>query len=133
MTWRPRSTCPCQRCARVHAPAWCTRFFSGGGGVGGGLGREARRDVWCACAVRVRVCVSVQGDVHKRKEIVQDVTLHDLDSANARPQGGHDIMSVMGQVRAAGGAAAAPACRRRMLAGSWGGGVSGASFCPGHR
>eukprot|EP00955_Chlamydomonas_euryale_P012420 133818-Chlamydomonas_euryale.AAC.1 len=27
-----------------------------------------------------------KGDVHKRKEIVQDVTLHDLDSANARPQ-----------------------------------------------
>jgi len=40
-----------------------------------------------------------QGDVHKKKEIVQDVTLHDLDSANAKPQGGADIMSVMGQVR----------------------------------
>ena len=40
----------------------------------------------------------VQGDVHKKKEIVQDVTLHDLDSANAKPQGGQDIMSVMGQM-----------------------------------
>lgn len=40
----------------------------------------------------------LQGDVHKRKEIVQDVTLHDLDSANARPAGGQDIMSVMGQM-----------------------------------
>ncbi|KAG1674724.1 hypothetical protein FOA52_013559 [Chlamydomonas sp. UWO 241] len=39
-----------------------------------------------------------KGDVHKKKEIVQDVTLHDLDSANARPQGGQDIMSVMGQM-----------------------------------
>ena len=39
-----------------------------------------------------------QGDVHKKKEVVQDVTLHDLDSANARPQGGQDIMSVMGQM-----------------------------------
>ena len=39
-----------------------------------------------------------KGDVHKRKEIVQDVTLHDLDMANARPQGGQDIMSVMGQL-----------------------------------
>ena len=39
-----------------------------------------------------------RGDVHKRKEIVQDVTLHDLDSANAKPQGGQDIMSVMGQM-----------------------------------
>lgn len=39
-----------------------------------------------------------KGDVHKKKEIVQDVTLHDLDSANAKPQGGQDIMSLMGQV-----------------------------------
>jgi hypothetical protein len=27
-----------------------------------------------------------KGDVHKKKEIVQDVTLHDLDVANAKPQ-----------------------------------------------
>jgi len=27
-----------------------------------------------------------KGEVHKKKEIVQDVTLHDLDAANARPQ-----------------------------------------------
>lgn len=39
-----------------------------------------------------------KGDVHKKKEIVQDVTLHDLDMANARPQGGQDIMSMMGQI-----------------------------------
>jgi len=39
-----------------------------------------------------------KGDVHKRKEIVQDVTLHDLDVANARPQGGHDVLSMMGQL-----------------------------------
>jgi len=39
-----------------------------------------------------------KGDVHKRKELVQDVTLGDLDSANARPQGGQDIMSVMGSL-----------------------------------
>ena len=39
-----------------------------------------------------------KGDVHKKKEIVQDVTLHDLDAANAKPQGGHDIMSLMGQM-----------------------------------
>eukprot|EP00754_Rhynchopus_humris_P035350 Rhum_TRINITY_DN16869_c0_g1::Rhum_TRINITY_DN16869_c0_g1_i1::g.164691::m.164691/K04499/RUVBL1, RVB1, INO80H; RuvB-like protein 1 (pontin 52) len=35
-----------------------------------------------------------KGDVHKKKEIVQDVTLHDLDIANARPQGGQDAMSM---------------------------------------
>lgn len=27
-----------------------------------------------------------KGDVHKKKEVIQDVTLHDLDAANARPQ-----------------------------------------------
>jgi RuvB-like protein 1 (pontin 52) len=39
-----------------------------------------------------------KGDVHKKKEVVQDVTLHDLDIANARPQGGQDVMSMMGQL-----------------------------------
>ena len=39
-----------------------------------------------------------KGQVHKRKEIVQDVTLHDLDMANAKPQGGQDIMSLMGNI-----------------------------------
>merc|ERR1711972_487229 len=37
-----------------------------------------------------------KGDVHKKKEIVQDVTLHDLDAANAKPQGGGgDVMSMI--------------------------------------
>jgi RuvB-like protein 1 (pontin 52) len=39
-----------------------------------------------------------KGDVHKKKEIVQDVTLHDLDMANARPQGGKDLVAMMGQL-----------------------------------
>jgi len=39
-----------------------------------------------------------KGDVHKRKEVVQDVTLHDLDLANAKPQGGQDLVSMMGQM-----------------------------------
>lgn len=39
-----------------------------------------------------------KGDVHKKKEVIQDVTLHDLDVANARPQGGQDVMSMMGQL-----------------------------------
>lgn len=39
-----------------------------------------------------------KGDVHKKKEIVQDVSLHDLDVANAKPQGGQDIMSLMGNM-----------------------------------
>merc|ERR1712083_783378 len=39
-----------------------------------------------------------KGDVHKKKEIVQDVSLHDLDMANARPQGGHDFLSLMSRI-----------------------------------
>jgi len=36
-----------------------------------------------------------KGEVHKKKEIVQDVTLNDLDHANAKPQGGQDVMSML--------------------------------------
>jgi len=39
-----------------------------------------------------------KGEVHKKKEVIQDVTLHDLDTANARPQGGQDILSMLGQL-----------------------------------
>lgn len=38
-----------------------------------------------------------KGEVYKRKEVVQVVTLHDLDAANAKPQGGTDIVSMLGQ------------------------------------
>ena len=43
-----------------------------------------------------RLAIVPLAQVHKKKEVVQDVTLHDLDMANAKPQGGQDIMSVMG-------------------------------------
>lgn len=39
-----------------------------------------------------------KGDVHKKREVVQDVTLHDLDMANARPQGGSDVLSLVGSM-----------------------------------
>lgn len=39
-----------------------------------------------------------KGPVHKKKDIVQDVTLHDLDIANAKPRGGNDIMSMIGHM-----------------------------------
>lgn len=39
-----------------------------------------------------------KGDVRKTRRVVQDVTLHDLDAANARPQGGQDILSMVGQL-----------------------------------
>lgn len=39
-----------------------------------------------------------KGDVHKQKDVVQDVTLNDLDAANAKPEGGNDVMSLMGKM-----------------------------------
>ena len=39
-----------------------------------------------------------KGEVHKKKEVVTDVTLHDLDTANAQPKGDNDIFSLMNQV-----------------------------------
>lgn len=42
-----------------------------------------------------------KGDVHKKKDVIQDVTLHDLDVANAKPSGGggggNDLVSLMSQ------------------------------------
>lgn len=40
-----------------------------------------------------------KGDVHKKREVIQDLTLHDLDVANARPQGGKDVHSVLNSLR----------------------------------
>ena len=36
-----------------------------------------------------------KGDVHKKKDIVQDVTLYDLDMANAKPQGGSEGLGLL--------------------------------------
>lgn len=38
-----------------------------------------------------------KGEVHRKREVVQDITLHDLDVANANPKGGQDIVSIMNQ------------------------------------
>ncbi|EME26516.1 RuvB-like protein [Galdieria sulphuraria] len=40
-----------------------------------------------------------KGDVHKKREVIQDLTLHDLDVANARPQGGKDVHSLLNSLR----------------------------------
>lgn len=40
-----------------------------------------------------------KGEVQKKKEIIQDVTLHDLDMANARPQNGSDIATILGNLQ----------------------------------
>ena len=39
-----------------------------------------------------------KGDVQKKRECLQDVSLHDLDMANARPQAGNDVLALMSQV-----------------------------------
>lgn len=52
-----------------------------------------------ACVFQAEEYVPLpKGDVHKKKEVIQDVTLHDLDVANAQPQGGQDILSMMSQL-----------------------------------
>jgi RuvB-like protein 1 (pontin 52) len=38
-----------------------------------------------------------KGEVRKKKEVVQMVTLADLDAANAKPQGTHDVAALVGQ------------------------------------
>ena len=44
-----------------------------------------------------------KGDVHKKKTVVQDVTLHDLDVVNAQPRGGsgggsRDVVTLLQQM-----------------------------------
>ncbi|KXN71093.1 RuvB-like 1 [Conidiobolus coronatus NRRL 28638] len=39
-----------------------------------------------------------KGEVHKKREITQEVTLHDLDLANAQPSGGQDLISMVSQL-----------------------------------
>lgn len=39
-----------------------------------------------------------KGSVAKNKLVIQDITLHDLDTANANPQGGQDVLSIMSQL-----------------------------------
>lgn len=69
---------------------------------GGAVKRVGRSDAYAAeHDLEAEEYVPVpKGEVHKRKELVQDITLHDLDAANARPQGGSgaDITAVMGQL-----------------------------------
>eukprot|EP01054_Gregarina_sp_Poly1_P010498 Gregarina_sp_Poly_1__10497@NODE_76_length_15862_cov_98_864577_g65_i0_p3_GENE_NODE_76_length_15862_cov_98_864577_g65_i0NODE_76_length_15862_cov_98_864577_g65_i0_p3_ORF_typecomplete_len458_score81_52TIP49/PF06068_13/6_4e148TIP49_C/PF17856_1/2_7e26RuvB_N/PF05496_12/1_6e09RuvB_N/PF05496_12/7e02RuvB_N/PF05496_12/0_98AAA/PF00004_29/4_1e09AAA_22/PF13401_6/0_0012AAA_22/PF13401_6/0_045AAA_16/PF13191_6/1_9e07ResIII/PF04851_15/0_056ResIII/PF04851_15/0_02Mg_chelatase/PF01078_21/0_0021Mg_chelatase/PF01078_21 len=38
-----------------------------------------------------------KGEVYKSREVVQDVTLYDLDVANSKPQGGTDVVSIISQ------------------------------------
>ena len=63
----------------------------------GSVKRVGRSDVF-ACDYDLETDEFVplpKGDVHKKKEIIQDITLHDLDAANAKPQHGSDAMSLV--------------------------------------
>lgn len=66
----------------------------------GAIKRQGRCDVYAAeYDLEAEEYVPLpKGDVHKTRKVVQDVTLHDLDSANAKPQGGQDILSMVGQL-----------------------------------
>jgi RuvB-like protein 1 (pontin 52) len=64
----------------------------------GAVSRQGRSDAFAAeYDLEAEEYVPLpKGEVHKKKEVIQDVTLHDLDMANAKPQGGQDIVSMMG-------------------------------------
>lgn len=66
----------------------------------GAVKRQGRCDVFAAeFDLEAEQYVPIpKGDVHKKKEVIQDVTLHDLDSANAQPKGGMDAMSLLNRL-----------------------------------
>lgn len=66
----------------------------------GAVTRQGRCDAYAAeYDLEAEEYVSLpKGDVRKTKSVVQDVTLHDLDAANSKTQGGKDILSMVGQL-----------------------------------
>lgn len=66
----------------------------------GGVKRQGRSDAYATeYDLEAEEYVALpKGDVHKKKEIIQDVTLHDLDLANAKPQGGQDVLGMLGSM-----------------------------------
>lgn len=66
----------------------------------GAIKRQGRCDVYAAeYDLEAEEYVPLpKGDVRKSRKVVQDITLHDLDSANSKTQGGKDILSMVGQL-----------------------------------
>lgn len=66
----------------------------------GAIMRQGRCDVYAAeYDLEAEEYVPLpKGDVRKTKKVVQDITLHDLDTANTKTQGGKDILSMVGQL-----------------------------------
>ena len=65
----------------------------------GAVKRVGRSDAFAAeFALEADEFVPVpKGEVRKKKEVVQLVTLHDLDAANSKPQNAHDVASLVTQ------------------------------------
>lgn len=66
----------------------------------GAITRQGRCDVYAAeYDLEAEEYVPLpKGDVKKTRVVVQDITLHDLDSANSKTQGGKDILSMVSQL-----------------------------------
>lgn len=66
----------------------------------GAIMRQGRCDVYAAeYDLEAEEYVPLpKGDVRKTRKVVQDITLHDLDSANSKTQGGKDILSMVSQL-----------------------------------
>lgn len=66
----------------------------------GAISRQGRCDTYAAeYDLEAEEYVPLpKGDVKKTKMVVQDITLHDLDAANSKAQGGKDILSMVGQL-----------------------------------
>lgn len=66
----------------------------------GAIMRQGRCDVYAAeYDLEAEEYVPLpKGDVRKTRKVVQDITLHDLDAANSKTQGGKDILSMVGQL-----------------------------------
>lgn len=66
----------------------------------GAIMRQGRCDVYAAeYDLEAEEYVPLpKGDVKKTRKVVQDITLHDLDAANSKSQGGKDILSMVGQL-----------------------------------
>ena len=66
----------------------------------GAITRQGRCDIYAAeYDLEAEEYVPLpKGDVKKTRVVVQDITLHDLDAANTKTQGGKDIISMVGQL-----------------------------------
>ena len=81
--------------------AWFVLYFLS---VGDNLFQQHRVKIPIFVVTQKHILSIFKFNVNQLNEVnyilssAQDVTLHDLDAANAQPQGGQDILSLMGQM-----------------------------------